>query len=172
MAQLQRALRDLWRAVRVSPAAVEAAARSARLPRPPLGPRQPRDAARQPVFGFDEWSTLQDIQGAEATRLLAEEESSANAFFADADGFMQRIQGEASQMLTLDEEDPAEVNGSFSYFQRHNSDGMVVFCREPLGGGDAEVLLDTSEVAREAGSDFADVPACKVSDDQDTHPDS
>lgn len=109
---------------------------------------------------------LQDLEGSAAQRLLQAEAKAAQAFFAGAEvaAFEQQLQAEAAHLLVPEVEMPSEDQGGFEYYQRHTPEGFVVFCRRPHGGAE-EVLVDTAVLAEEAGTGFADVGACKVSDD-------
>lgn len=108
---------------------------------------------------------MQDLNGSSAQQLLRAEAAAEQAFFAGTEALEQRLQAEAAHLLRPEAQAEPEVHGPFRYFQRYGPEGFVIFCREPLEGGAAEVLLDTGELARAAGTGFADVTACKVSDD-------
>eukprot|EP00927_Polykrikos_kofoidii_P048854 TRINITY_DN43036_c0_g1_i1.p1 TRINITY_DN43036_c0_g1~~TRINITY_DN43036_c0_g1_i1.p1 ORF type:complete len:835 (+),score=100.59 TRINITY_DN43036_c0_g1_i1:106-2610(+) len=129
----------------------------------------------------DEWALLQNSDGAAFDQLLREEAVAEREFFADTAEIEETLQDEAAYLLLPDGGSQSEVHGNFIYFQRYTPEGFVVFCRSPLqrdellsgqarapdtlGDGDTEVLLDTSLLAREAGTGFAEVTHCKVSDD-------
>lgn len=163
MAQLRRTVRDLWRAVQ--PAARAAMAPSLTPPhRAPQLPKQFRTP--QPhLRRFDEWEILQDLDGASAARLLKEEDEAAKTFFSDTTSFEERVQAEAAHLLLPEDQAAPEVHGGYAYFQRYSAEGFLMFWRTPVAGGAEELLLDTGALAKEAGTSFAEVTACKVSDD-------
>lgn len=157
MSQLRRVVRDLWRAANKSPPAL--AARSPAFFQPPLGPAWSSVPSR-----FDEWAILQNLESQESRRLLKEEAAGAERFFSDAHHFEDVLQHEAACLIMPEEQAPPERHGSFWYYQRHTPEGFVVFCRRSVEGGSEEVILDSSQLAHESGTRFADVTACKVSD--------
>ncbi|CAE8739593.1 unnamed protein product [Polarella glacialis] len=172
MAQLRRVVKDLWRSARSSPAARLSSAPSLRRAdgllqgTPPSA--VPSAALRSPVGRFDDWACLQDSEGPAACSLLDAEARSTEAFFAASRSFEERLQTEAAHLLLPEEQAPPEQHGDFLYYQRHTPEGFVVFCRVPreaAGGGLEEVLLDSGLLADEAGTGFAEVTTCKVSDD-------
>eukprot|EP00929_Paragymnodinium_shiwhaense_P087559 TRINITY_DN47703_c0_g1_i1.p1 TRINITY_DN47703_c0_g1~~TRINITY_DN47703_c0_g1_i1.p1 ORF type:complete len:830 (+),score=188.16 TRINITY_DN47703_c0_g1_i1:73-2562(+) len=192
MPGLRRAVGELWRSARLaaprlpptitSPAHPSLGSRAV----PPVEQQQqaPASNARSlPEFDagrkqqqpeFDEWSCLHDLQGKEAQRLLREEAAAEKSFFADTAEFERQLQAEATRLLLPEDEAPPERHGGYLYYQRHTAEGFAVHCRRralaagsevPHPGSVEEVLLDTSKLASEAGTGFAEVAHCKVSDD-------
>ncbi|CAE7216696.1 ptrB [Symbiodinium sp. CCMP2456] len=144
MAHVRRVLREAWRTVRQAspPTVLSSFSRHAKL--------------------IDEWSYLQR-PGPALTRLAAAETEAARATFAAAKGFRERLEAEAASLLVADNV-ASELQGPFTYYQRHSPEGFLLFCRMPVGSDQVEeVLLDTAKLAE--GESYADVTACKVSDD-------
>ncbi|CAE7397920.1 PREPL [Symbiodinium pilosum] len=151
MAHVRRVVREAWRSVRQAQAAqvLSSFFRSSRV--------------------SDEWSHLQlEKEPRPTTRRLSEaEKEAANVFFSTAAHFRGRLEAEAASLLVPDNI-TAEHQGSYTYYQRHNAEGFLLFCRkysEPSDRQVEEVLLDTGQLAAE-GTNYADVTACKVSDDE------
>lgn len=159
-AQLRRTLRELLRT---------AGAASGRTAAPLLpAPRSKLPLVSRLWPAGDEWAALHEIDGPAASQLLQDEGTAAEAFFADTAAFEARVQSEAAYLLKPEGEAPPELQGDWQHFERHTEDGFVVYCRAPKNGGVVEVMLDTSELAKSSSSNFADVPACKVSPDGST----
>ena len=126
---------------------------------------------------YDDWAALQSSECASFSQIIEAEKSATSSFFAragpsrrDRSGQTEavdlvRLQDEAASLLPSEDVIP-ELQGQYMYFQRHTLDGFVQFCRHPENQPQAEeVILDTSMLAKETG--FADVTACKVSDDHE-----
>lgn len=157
---LRRTLADILRGARQAQRQTKIPAFVGKIPT--------RPGAAASAGRHDEWGVLQDMDSPEVVRLLRAEDESAQIFFSETAEFEARVQNEAAYLLKPETETTFEIHGSWQYFQKHTPEGFVVFCRTPACGGSVdehEVLLDTSELARNAGTGFADVVACKVNDD-------
>ena len=146
MALVRRALKEAWRTVRQDSKTV-------------------LSSFLQKSKALDEWRSLQR-PGPSATKLAAAEQEAAATFFAEAADFRSRLEAEAANLLVADNT-TTEQQGEFIYYQRHNADGFLLFCRksctETHGSEGEEVLLDSSRLSSE--TNYADVTTCKVSDD-------
>eukprot|EP00971_Amphidinium_carterae_P276892 5495433-Amphidinium_carterae.1 len=148
--QLRRVLRELWhvgkdRLLVPTSHSTGLGRRAAPLPR---SWRIGATASQR----LDEWAFLQDLDGIETQRLLNEEATATQEFFAEEQELMTALQQEATGLLAVEAGSLEEPSGLFSYYERYTAEGYIVFCRRLASGGNEEVLLDTSELAQSSKS--------------------
>ena len=174
MPQLRRILQEAWKRSRDQWLRRPSRECKGPLRRDGLNGLEQPSALSAKVFlkCHDDWASLAGEATETFSEIIEAEKSAAHSFFAqrktrtdlgDHHEAVENLRAEAASLLPAEEVIP-EAQDHFMYFQRPTVDGYIQFCRYPQNQPEAEeVILDTSVLAE--GTGFADVTACKVSDD-------